>query len=116
MSWSLRDGRWVAVFLGVGICVLLSGEIAAQEQRPGKSGTTKAEATKTEPAKPEMALKRRKATTEEELRKQLQDFPEAGFDQEAAKVLYTSIGNALKNNPQMKHLPADLGLYALQEN
>src|SRR5262245_62047443 len=62
MSQSLRDGRWLAVFLVVGICVVWPSEITAQEQQPGKVET----------AKLETVLKRRKPTTEEELRKQLQ--------------------------------------------
>src|SRR4051812_45239539 len=106
MSRSLRAGLWVAVFLVCGVCGTLPGEVAAQEkQPPGKA----------EAARPEPALQRRKPTTEEELRRQLQDVPEAGFDQQAAGELYTPIINAMKGNPPLKHLPQDLGMTALQD-
>jgi hypothetical protein len=104
MSQSLRDGRWVAVFL-VGICVMWPSEIAAQERPPGKLDTTKLETS----------LKRRKPTTEEELRRQLLDFPEAGFDQQAAKELYVPIVTTMTANPPLKQLPTDRGMTYLQE-
>src|SRR5262245_901263 len=96
-----RSERWVAVFLVIGVGVgLRSGEAAAQEKAPGK---------------PETAIKRRTPTTEEELRKQLQSLPEAGFDQQAAGELYTPIIKSMKATPPVKNLPQDLGATSLYE-
>jgi hypothetical protein len=105
MSWSLRDGRWVAVCLVVGICVMMPSKIAAQEQPPGKLEVTKLET----------ALKQRKTTTEEKLRKQLQDFPEAGFDQQVASELYTPIIKSMQAKPPLQQLSEDRGMTYLQE-
>jgi hypothetical protein len=101
MSRPSRSGRWVAVFLVVGVCVgLRSGEAVAQEKAPGK---------------PETTIKRRTPTTEEDLRKQLQSVPEAGFDQKTASELYTPIIKSLDAKPPLKHLPQDLGATFLHE-
>src|SRR4029079_19034618 len=86
----------------IGFCIILrSGEAAAEEKPPGK--------------KAEPALKRRKPTTEEELRKQLLSVPEAGFDQQDAKELYVPITKEMKATPPLKNLPVDLGMTSLQE-
>jgi hypothetical protein len=102
MPRPLRSDRWVAAFLAIGVCVALRpGEAAAEEKAPGKSGT---------------AIKRRSTTTEEELRKQLQGVPEAGFDQQAASELYVPIIKAMKATPPLKQLPPELGSLTLQDN
>jgi hypothetical protein len=101
MSQPWRSDRWVAVLLVTGVCVGWSpGEAAAQEMAPGK---------------PETTIKRRAPTTEEDLRKQLQSVPEAGFDQQAAGELYVPIIKTMKANPPLKNLPTDLGFTSLHE-
>src|SRR5262245_13534217 len=99
MSRSLREGRWVAVFLVFGACVGWQSA-AAEEKAPGKTETT---------------IKRRVPTNEEELRKQLESTPEAGFDQQTAGELYTPIIKEMKATPPLKNLPADLGIATLQD-
>jgi hypothetical protein len=106
MSRPSRSDRWVAVLLVIGVGVgLQSGTAAAEEKAPGKPEATKAEIT----------IKRRIPTTEEELRKQLQSAPEAGFDQQATRELYTPIIKSLEAKPPLKQLPADLGITSLHE-
>jgi hypothetical protein len=95
------SGRWVAVFLVIGVGVALrSGEAAAQEKAPGKLATP---------------IKRRTSTTEEDLRKQLQSMPEMGFDQKATSELYTPLIKSLNAKPPLKNLPADLGFTTIHE-
>src|SRR5262249_47935997 len=95
-----RSARWVAVFLVLGVGVAVPREAAAQEKAP---------------AKPEPAIKRRTPTSEEDLRKQLQSLPEAGFDQPAANELYVSLIKSMKATPPVKNLPQDLGATTLHE-
>ncbi|QJW94066.1 HEAT repeat domain-containing protein [Frigoriglobus tundricola] len=105
MPRPLRMGRWVAVVLAVG----------AYGASPRAAGAGDQPADKQEAPRLEAPFKRRKPTTEEELRRQLRDVPEAGFDQQAAGELYAPIVQSLKANPSQNSPPADLGMKALQE-
>jgi hypothetical protein len=112
MRRPLRSGRWVAVFLVLGVGVgFRPGAGAAEEKAPAKPDAAKTDTVKLVPT-----LKRRTPTTGEELRKQLESVPEAGFDQKAAGELYTPIIKSLKADTPVKQLPADLGSQTLQEN
>jgi hypothetical protein len=96
MSRLFNRFRWLVIpLVGVGTLAVPPRPAAAEDKPAGKL---------------EVVVNRRTGITEEDLRKQLQSIPEAGFDKQDLGGIYPYLASASDNaNRQMDKPPADFG-------